>query len=178
MPEAPSAANAVARGKVFAPELPIAPLKAFNANNRINQYLNDHIPAEASKGKTPHGKRRTIPAIIAPAIIAYMHNVGVMGRKVRAKGNKIPAQPDRTKVTRSRALHALERSPHALSVVMIAALQNDRRIRGFRRNVTRFAAYLIAHDAHHRGPIAMQARQFGHPLLQKAMYGMWEWGKR
>jgi hypothetical protein len=58
---------------------------------------------------------------------------------------------------------------------MIAALPSDRRIRGFRPDVARFAAYLIAH---HRGQIAMQARQFGHPLPQKAMFGMWEWGKR
>lgn len=178
MPEAPSAANAVARGKVFAPKPPIAPLNALNTYNRINQYLIDQIPPAAWKGKTPHGKRCTIPVIIAPAIIAPIHNVGVMGRKVPAKGNKIPALLDRTKVTRSQALHARERSRRALSVVMIAALQSDRPIRGFRPDVARFAAYLIAHAAHHRGPIAMQARPFGHPLPQKAMFGMWEWGKR
>jgi hypothetical protein len=126
MLEAPSAANAVARGKVFAPELPIAPLNAFNTNNRIHQYLIDHIPPEAWKATTPNGKGRIIPAIVA-----HMHNVGVMRLEVRAKGNKIPAQLDRTKVTRSQALHALERSRHA-------------------------------------------ARQFGHPLPQKAMFGMWE----
>jgi uncharacterized damage-inducible protein DinB len=37
---------------------------------------------------------------------------------------------------------------------------------------------LIAHDAHHRGQIAMLARQLGHALPQKAMFGMWEWGTR
>jgi hypothetical protein len=176
MPEAPSAASAV--GKVFAPELSIAPLRVCNANHRINQFLIDHIPPAAWKGKTPHGKGRTIPAIIAPAIIAHMHNVGVMGRKARAQGNQIPALLDRTKVTRSQALHARERSRRALSVVMITALPSDRRIRGFRPHVARFTANLIAHDAHHRGPSAMQARPFGHPLPQKAMFGMGEWGQR
>jgi len=39
-------------------------------------------------------------------------------------------------------------------------------------------AYLIAHDAHHRGQIAMLARQTGQPIPQKAMFGMWEWGVR
>jgi uncharacterized damage-inducible protein DinB len=173
MPEAPSATDAPSRGKVFAAELPVALLNAFNTNNRINQYLIDHIPPAAWRGKTANGKGRTIPAIIA-----HMHNVRVMWLKVSAKGSKIPAQLDRTKVTPAQALHALERSRHALSVVMIAALQSDGRVRGFRPDVASFAAYLIAHDAHHRGQIAMLARQFGHPLPQKAMFGMWEWGRR
>jgi uncharacterized damage-inducible protein DinB len=44
--------------------------------------------------------------------------------------------------------------------------------------VAGFIGYLIAHDAHHRGQIAMLARQLGYPLPQKAMFGMWEWGSR
>jgi uncharacterized damage-inducible protein DinB len=44
--------------------------------------------------------------------------------------------------------------------------------------VAGFLGYLIAHDAHHRGQITMLARQLGHPLPQKAMFGMWEWNSR
>jgi hypothetical protein len=33
-------------------------------------------------------------------------------------------------------------------------------------------------DAIARGQITMLARQVGHPLPQKAMFGMWEWGSR
>jgi hypothetical protein len=36
----------------------------------------------------------------------------------------------------------------------------------------------LMHDAHRRGQIAMLARQAGHPLPQKAMFGMSEWGIR
>jgi uncharacterized damage-inducible protein DinB len=39
-------------------------------------------------------------------------------------------------------------------------------------------AYMFSHEAHHRGQICMLARQMGHPLSQKAMFGMWEWGTR
>jgi hypothetical protein len=42
----------------------------------------------------------------------------------------------------------------------------------------RINLYLIAHDAHHRGQITMLARQVGHPIPQKATFGMWEWGVR
>jgi len=37
---------------------------------------------------------------------------------------------------------------------------------------------LIAHEAHCRGQIAMLARQAGHAIPQKAMFGMREWGMR
>ena len=39
-------------------------------------------------------------------------------------------------------------------------------------------AYLILHDAHHRGQICALARQLGHPLPKQATFGMWEWGTR
>ena len=173
MQEAPPASNPPPQGKTFVGELPVALLNAFNTNNRINQYLIDQIPAAAWKAKTAKGEGRSIPAIVA-----HMHNVRVMWLKVAAKGSKIPAQLDRTKVTPTQALRAMERSRQALSVIMFAAMQKDGRIHGFRPDVAGFAAYLIAHDAHHRGQIAMLARQFGHPLPQKAMFGMWEWGRR
>ena len=106
-----------------------------------------------------------------------MHNVRVMWLKA-AKAEDIPAQLDRATVTPSQALRALETSRHALSAVMSRALETDGRVKGFRPDVAGFFGYLIAHDAHHRGQITMLARQVGHPLPQKAMFGMWEWGSR
>jgi len=38
-------------------------------------------------------------------------------------------------------------------------------------------AYIISHDAHHRGQVCLLARQLGHPLPQNAMYSMWNWEK-
>ena len=73
---------------------------------------------------------------------------------------------------------ALEKSRAALREVMQASLKSDGRIKGFRPDVAAFFGYLIAHDAHHRGQITMLARQAGHPISQKTMFGMWEWGVR
>lgn len=106
-----------------------------------------------------------------------MHNVRIMWLKA-AKAEEIPAQLDRASVTPGQAIRALESSRHALSVVISHALAGDGRVKGFRPDVAGFLGYLIAHDAHHRGQITMLARQLGHPLPQKAMFGMWEWGSR
>jgi uncharacterized damage-inducible protein DinB len=38
-------------------------------------------------------------------------------------------------------------------------------------------AYMIVHDAHHRGQACMLTHQLGFPLPGKAAYGMWGWEK-
>jgi uncharacterized damage-inducible protein DinB len=148
-------------------------LTAFDTNDRINQYLIENLPAEAWRAEPPGGKGRTIAAMVA-----HMHNVRLMWLKAAAKGSKIPEQLDRTSVTPEEAANGLEQSRVALSAVIKAALERDGRVKGFRPDVSGFFGYLIAHDAHHRGQICMLARQVGHPLRQKAMFGMWEWGTR
>jgi len=156
----------------YAKQLPASLLNAFNTNNRINHYLIDHLPPAAWKAKSGDGKGRTIAAIVA-----HMHNVRVMWLKA-AKAEEIPEKLDRGRVTPTQAMRALESSRHALSVVISRALESNGKIRNFRPDAAGFVGYLIAHDAHHRGQIAMLARQAGHPLPQKAMFGMWEWGSR
>jgi len=153
-------------------QIPVSLLNAFNTNNRISQYLIDNLPSTAWNLKPPEGKGRTIAAMVA-----HMHNVRVMWLKA-AKAKDIPEQLDRTTVSPGQAVRALELSRHALSQVLSQSLAGDGRVKGFRPDVAGFLGYLIAHDAHHRGQITMLARQLGHPLPQKAMFGMWEWNSR
>ena len=161
------------KAAVAASLLPQSLLNAFDTNDRINQYLLENLPAEAWRAEPPEGKGRTIAAIAA-----HMHNVRVMWLKAAAKGSKIPQQLDRSTVTPAQAAKGLEQSRAALSAVLKASLEGDGRVKGFRPDVAGFFGYLVAHDAHHRGQICMLARQVGHPLSQKAMFGMWEWGTR
>jgi uncharacterized damage-inducible protein DinB len=156
----------------FSARLPGALLNAFDTNNRINQYLIENLPAEAWSAKQPDGKGRTVAAIVA-----HMHNVRVMWLKA-AKAEEIPEQLERSSVTPAQAIGSLDESREALGKVISRAIASDGRIKNFRPDVAGFIGYLIAHDAHHRGQIAMLARQLGHPLPQKAMFGMWEWGTR
>jgi uncharacterized damage-inducible protein DinB len=147
-------------------------LSAFDTNDRINQYLLENLPAEAWRAEPPGKKGRDIAGIVA-----HMHNVRVMWLKA-TKAPKIPEQLDRFTVTPAQAKKALESSRAALREVLESSLDADGRVKGFRPDVAGFFGYLIAHDAHHRGQITMLARQSGHAISQKAMFGMWEWGVR
>jgi uncharacterized damage-inducible protein DinB len=153
--------------------LPIAMLDAFDTNDRINQFMIENLPAEAWRASPPGNKGRTIAAIVA-----HMLNVRVMWLKAAAKGSKLPEQLDRNRLTPGQASRGLEQSRSALSAVLKSALNSDGKVKGFRPDVAGFFGYLISHDAHHRGQVCMLARQVGHPLPMKAMFGMWEWGTR
>jgi uncharacterized damage-inducible protein DinB len=160
--------------KTTAPfSLPAALLNAFAINDRINHYVIDNLPDAAWRAEPLDGRGRTVAAIVA-----HMHNVRVMWLKAAAKGSKIPEQLDRTKITQAQAKKGLEQSHDALAGVLRSAIHGDGRIKSFKPDAASFFGYLISHDAHHRGQIAMLARQTGHPLPQKAMFGMWEWGSR
>jgi uncharacterized damage-inducible protein DinB len=156
----------------YADRLPDAIIGAFEISNRINEYMIENLPPEAWQAQPPDGKGRTIAAIVA-----HMHNVRVMWLKA-VKSEVIPEPLDKAKVTPASAVRGLKTSCDAIGKVLSEAMASDGRVRNFRPDVAAFFGYLIAHDAHHRGQIAMLARQVGYALPQKAMFGMWEWGSR
>ena len=145
---------------------------AFATNQRINLYLIENLPEEAWRAQPPAGKGRDVASIIG-----HIHNVRIMWLKAAAKGLELPAKLEGD-FSRTEAAAALDVSYGALHTLLEASLRSDGRIKNFKPDVVSFIGYLIAHDAHHRGQIAMLARQLGHPLSQKAMFGMWEWGVR
>jgi uncharacterized damage-inducible protein DinB len=147
-------------------------IAAYSTNNSINLYLVRNLPDEAWRAKPPEGKGRDVASIVA-----HMHNVRLMWLKAIG-ATDLPSKLERTNVTREQAVRALESSSRAIEGTLRKSLNGDGRIKGFKPDVAGFFAYLVSHDAHHRGQIAMLARQVGHPLPQSAMFGMWEWGKQ
>ncbi len=146
---------------------------AYATNNRINTFLIRSLPDEAWNAKPAGGKGRT-----AASILAHMHNVRILWLKSAGNGARLPGKLEGDTLTKDDAIRALEESWQAIDDLLGSALSTDGRVKGFRPDAASFLAYLIAHDAHHRGQISMLARQAGHPLSQSAMYGLWEWGTR
>ena len=148
-------------------------LSALATSERINQYLVESLPAAAWRAEPPGGDGRTIAAIVA-----HVHNVRLMWLKAAAKGGKVPPQLDRLKVTPDQARKGLAASHAAVAKLVESSLASGGKIKNFPPNVAAFVAYLISHDAHHRGQICMLARQLGHRLPNQVTFGMWEWNKR
>lgn len=157
-------------------DLAHALLRAYETNDRINRYLIENLTDAVWDAPPPDGKGRNIAAIVA-----HMHNVRLMWLKAvlgKDPARGIPEQLDKDTITRQAAERAFVESHDALWEVLDAALRGGGRVKGFKPDVAGFFAYLVAHDAHHRGQITMLARQLGQPITQKAMFGMWEWNTR
>lgn len=147
-------------------------LKAYSASARVNQYLVEHLDPAVWRAKPPGGGR-TIAALVA-----HLHNCGLVYMRRAPGGEATPAELDRFRVTPAQAARALGAKRRAVLSVLARGLEGDGRVDGFRYDAAAFLAYYMIHDGHHRGQIMMQARLLGHPLSQKVMSGMWTWEKR
>jgi uncharacterized damage-inducible protein DinB len=154
--------------------LPLADslVRALDINCRITRYLVENLDAKAWHAKTPDGKGRTVAAIVA-----HIHNVRRMWLKAAGSKN-IPEQLEKEKLSAKEALAALDESAAALHALVAESLATGTRVKGFKPDTAAFLGYIIAHDSHHRGQIAMLVRQTGCPLPKQVDFGMWEWGVR
>ncbi|HTT68257.1 MAG TPA: DinB family protein [Gemmatimonadales bacterium] len=154
-------------------DLAAALLTALATSERITQYLLESLPAAAWRAEPPGGDGRTVAAIVA-----HVHNVRLMWLKAAAPGGKLPAQLDRLKVTSDQARKALATSHAAVAKLVASSLASGGKVKNFPPDVAAFVAYLIAHEAHHRGQVCMLTRQLGHRLPNQVTFGMWEWNAR
>jgi len=152
--------------------MPNNPLvETWQIHDRINLYLLDAIdPASldsysASKGRSV-GEQ-----------FAHIHNVRLMWLK--------SAAPDLlqalTKIEKEQASDKklLRKSLTDSGVAISKLLEiSDGKIKGFKPHASAFVGYLISHESHHRGQIALSLKQAGKPLDKKIGYGIWEWGVR
>ncbi len=156
-------------------------LETYAVNDRMNQIVLEHLDPRAWRAKPPGGRVRTIAAIFT-----HMHNIRCKWLRLSAPHLKLPAELHRAHCTQKQARAALAESAARCSEMLADALARpDGHVKNFRRDGwTRpwpagaaMFAYMISHDAHHRGQVCMLAHQLGFPLPMKAAVGIWIWEK-
>ncbi|HST12554.1 MAG TPA: DinB family protein [Terriglobales bacterium] len=158
-------------------DFPQSMLETYAVNDRMNQMVLEHLDPRAWRAQLPGGKGRTIAAIFA-----HVHNIRCKWLRLSAPHLKAPRRLDRSRCTQVQARRALAESAAACSRMLKEAL-SQRRVKKFHRDGwarpwspgAAMFAYMIVHDAHHRGQVCMLAHQMGFPLPQKVGYGMWGW---
>ena len=73
---------------------------------------------------------------------------------------------------------SLADSSLAINALMKKGIESGGKIKGFKPHAVAFLGYLISHESHHRGQIALSLKQCNHPASKKVLFGIWEWGVR
>lgn len=82
---------------------------------------------------------------------------------------------DPKSISMLRACHQL--TAELILEIMLKGLNNEGKVKGFKRGVVPLLGYLIHHEAHHRGNILLTLKLCGFKIPQDLKYGIWEWNK-
>ena len=146
-------------------------LQAWRVNNSINIKLIRQIPQKGFDAVPSGSRGRTV----ARQLI-HMHKVHVgwlryFGAKLSAKAR--PFNKDESP-SRAQLVAAFRASGNAVGEFLREILESGGRVKFFQGKPVRWMCYLIAHDSHHRGQIALALKQNGLRLPQKvAVNDIW-----
>lgn len=161
-----------------APDLRAGLQQTFVVTERLNQMLLEQLNPRAWRAQLSGSKVRTIAAIFS-----HVHNIRGKWIRLSAPHLKLPPKLDRASCTQQQASHALSESAALCSQMLAEALAGHGRVRKFHRDGwappwapgAAMVAYMIAHEAHHRGQVCMLAHQLGFPMSNKTTSEMWGW---
>lgn len=148
--------------------------ETWSIHDRINQYLLSTVPIQALASVSASKGRNVAEQF------AHIHNVRLMWLKTAAPELLAGLE----KIEKESAVdigllrRSLELSGAAVAELLRRAFAGDGRIKGFKPHAAAFLGYLISHESHHRGQIALTLKQAGHPVDKKTQFGLWEWGVR
>lgn len=149
-------------------------VETWQIHDRINLYVLDAVDPtsldsySASKGRSV-GEQ-----------FAHIHNVRLMWLKASSPDLLQGLAKVEKEQTKDKKLlrKSLIDSGAAITSLLTKSLEADGKVKGFKPHAAAFVGYLISHESHHRGQIALTLKQAGKPLDKKIGYGMWEWGVR
>jgi uncharacterized damage-inducible protein DinB len=149
-------------------------LETWQIHDRINLYVLDAVDPSSLESHSA-SKGRSVGEQFA-----HIHNVRLMWLKASAPDLlKGLAKVENDQANDKKLLRkSLVDSGVAIGNLLSKSFEAEGKVKGFKPHAAAFLGYLISHESHHRGQIALTLKQAGKPLDKKIGYGMWEWGVR
>jgi uncharacterized damage-inducible protein DinB len=148
-------------------------VETYAVSERMTQIVLEHLDPAAWRAKLPGTQGRTIAAIVA-----HVHNMRRKWLRLSAPQGKLPAPLRASTCAQKEARAALAESAARCCEMLSDALtfRRDGWARPWPAGPA-MLAFMISHEAHHRGQVCILAHQLGFPLPTKAGAGIWVWEK-
>ena len=143
----------------------------WRLNHRVNLLLLAALNGE-QLAYLPNPRARNIADQFA-----HLHNMRLQWLEVQAPASaKQLRKIGKGAATVEALREAFDASTEAFAQVLDEA-ERTGKLRAAKHGVFAFFAYLIAHEAHHRGQILVHLKHAGMPVDRETAYGLWEWEK-
>jgi len=154
-------------------------LDSWRVNNAINLLLIDAIPARGFSAVPLASRGRTVAQQLA-----HMHRVRVAWLRFQGAraASKLSSFRRGASPSRGELKAAFRASGKAFADFLERTLVGGQRIKMFKGRAVRCMVYLVAHDGHHRGQIALALHQAGMRLPDriaiKSLWYSWYYGEK
>ena len=151
-------------------------IEAWQTNHRVTLKLLKALSDEALQATLSTRGGRDVARQLA-----HVHEVRTSWAEISSRTNrdaKLPHFAKGESPSNQELQAALEASADGIETTIRESLAKGGKVTSFKRGLIPLISYLIAHESHHRGQIALSLKQAGKPLDKKIGYGIWEWGVR
>ena len=149
-------------------------LEAWRINNKMNLLLIDNVDDEGmQKTLSTRGGRTVYLQWV------HVHNVRLGWLEVAAKDifKKYKLLDKEASYDRKALRTAFEESGQAIEEFIDKSWEEGGKVKGFKKGLIPFIAYLLTHEGHHRGHTMLTLKQSGVKVSDKLKWGLWEWDK-